>query len=234
MMTGTSGRAARALGNSSRPLIPGMLMSEKMRINEALPTFAMHCSAALADCANSITNRPALKSWRKRCRNSSSTSSSSSTTRISTLTRAPPLCGRPRPRENDSEFRKHPGFRINLDCAGMLLDDDIMAEREPEASSFSRRLCGEERIEHLVLNLGRNAGAVVANPDLDFVAKVPRRREKDGLIRGTRGLLPLHRRVEAIRDQIEEHPGDLLRQQLNRPADGSSDCSIVMLKSCFS
>src|SRR3954447_6532892 len=33
MMTGTSGRAARALGNSSRPLIPGMLMSEKMRIS---------------------------------------------------------------------------------------------------------------------------------------------------------------------------------------------------------
>src|SRR5829696_609437 len=167
---GSSPSSATNFANSSRPLIPGMLMSEKMRINEALPTFAMHCSAALADCANSITNRPALRSWRNRCRNSSSTSSSSSTTRIRTLTRAPPLCGRPRPRENDSEFREHPGFRINFDCAGMLLDDDIMAEREPETGSFSRRLCGEERIEHLVLNLGRNAGAVVANPDLDFVA----------------------------------------------------------------
>jgi hypothetical protein len=33
MMTGTSGRAALAFGNSSRPVIPGMLMSERIRIN---------------------------------------------------------------------------------------------------------------------------------------------------------------------------------------------------------
>ena len=32
MMTGTSGRSALALGKSSRPLIPGMLMSERIRI----------------------------------------------------------------------------------------------------------------------------------------------------------------------------------------------------------
>ena len=48
MMTGTSGRAARAFGNSSRPLIPGMLMSERIKIREALPTLVMRWSAALA------------------------------------------------------------------------------------------------------------------------------------------------------------------------------------------
>ena len=31
MMTGTSGRSALALGSSSRPLIPGMLMSERTK-----------------------------------------------------------------------------------------------------------------------------------------------------------------------------------------------------------
>jgi hypothetical protein len=34
-MTGTSGRSAFAFGKSSRPLIPGMLMSDKIRINDA-------------------------------------------------------------------------------------------------------------------------------------------------------------------------------------------------------
>ena len=33
-MTGTSGRAAFAFGKNSRPLIPGMLMSERIRIND--------------------------------------------------------------------------------------------------------------------------------------------------------------------------------------------------------
>jgi hypothetical protein len=34
-MTGTSGRSAFAFGKSSGPLIPGMLMSDKIRINDA-------------------------------------------------------------------------------------------------------------------------------------------------------------------------------------------------------
>src|SRR5450755_2885018 len=35
-MTGTSGRAAFAFGKNSRPPIPGMLMSERIRITDAL------------------------------------------------------------------------------------------------------------------------------------------------------------------------------------------------------
>ena len=35
MMTGTSGRAAFAFGRSSSPLMPGMLMSDRIRISEA-------------------------------------------------------------------------------------------------------------------------------------------------------------------------------------------------------
>src|SRR6516162_4066977 len=80
MMTGTSGRRALALGKSSRPLIPGMLMSERIKINDAPAASAMRCSAAGADCANSIVNRLALRSRRNSWRNSTSTSGSSSTT----------------------------------------------------------------------------------------------------------------------------------------------------------
>src|SRR5947209_1092369 len=46
MITGTSGRAAFAFGKSSRPLMPGMLMSERIRISEAPAASWMHCSRA--------------------------------------------------------------------------------------------------------------------------------------------------------------------------------------------
>ena len=46
MMIGTSGRSALASGNSSRPLIPGMLMSNRMDASEASPASLMHRSAA--------------------------------------------------------------------------------------------------------------------------------------------------------------------------------------------
>ena len=62
-MTGTSGRSALALGSSSRPLIPGMLMSERIKISDAPAASAMrwsaiwgrlgklHCKAASAEIA---------------------------------------------------------------------------------------------------------------------------------------------------------------------------------------
>ena len=57
MMTGTSGRASRARGSNSRPLMPGMLMSERMRMRLASSTVATTFSASGADCANSIAKR---------------------------------------------------------------------------------------------------------------------------------------------------------------------------------
>jgi hypothetical protein len=56
MMIGTSGRAALALGNSSSPLIPGMLMSERIRMSERSPASVMRWSAAGADWANSMVS----------------------------------------------------------------------------------------------------------------------------------------------------------------------------------
>ena len=45
MMIGTSGRIALALGRSSRPLIPGMLMSDGIRIRDFVPSIrnALNC-----------------------------------------------------------------------------------------------------------------------------------------------------------------------------------------------
>jgi hypothetical protein len=43
----------------------------------------------------------------------------------------------------------------------MLLDDDIVANGEPESGPFSGRLVREEGVEHLALNLRRNTRSVV-------------------------------------------------------------------------
>jgi hypothetical protein len=45
----------------------------------------------------------------------------------------------------------------------MLLDNDVMADREAKAGTLASWLRREERIEQLFPDLGRNAGAVVAN-----------------------------------------------------------------------
>ena len=62
---------------------------------------------------------------------------------------------------------------------GMLLHDDVVTDGQAEASALPGRLGREEGIEHLLLHLGRNAGAVVANPDLDVVAEVLRRSRQE-------------------------------------------------------
>src|SRR6478752_222946 len=71
MITGTSGRAALAFGNNSRPVIPGMLMSERIRINDA-PAASLislralcrlskiHREAAVADVASELLAKQRL------------------------------------------------------------------------------------------------------------------------------------------------------------------------------
>ena len=58
----------------------------------------------------------------------------------------------------------------------MLFHDDVVSDGQAEASALSGRFCREEGIEHLLPCFGWNASAVVANPDLNFVAKILRRR----------------------------------------------------------
>ena len=49
MMTGTSGRSSLTLGSISRPLMPGMLISDRIRISDCSMVPAMRASASGAD-----------------------------------------------------------------------------------------------------------------------------------------------------------------------------------------
>src|SRR5258706_15905205 len=107
------------------------------------------------------------------------------------------------PRQNNREFRELPSLRLDVDRATVLFHDDVMAHRKAKPGPFTRRLRREERIEHLFLHLGRNAGAVVANADLHGVTEISRGCTEDRIKTGTAILrLAFGYRIESIRDQI--------------------------------
>ena len=97
----------------------------------------------------------------------------------------------------------------------MLLDDDVVTDGKAKPGSFSGGLGREERIEHLFLHLGRNAGAVVADPDFHAVTEVLGRGSKGRLVVAAIGFrFALGRRIEAVGDQIEQNPCDVLREDV--------------------
>ena len=70
-------------------------------------------------------------------------------------------------------------------------------------------------IEDLFLHFRRNAGAIVADPDFDAVAEVLGRGSKGWLvIAAIRFRFALGRCIEAIGDQIEQNPRDVLREDI--------------------
>ena len=64
----------------------------------------------------------------------------------------------------------------------MLLDDDVVTNRQAEPGPFASRLGRKERVEHLLLHLGGNAGAVVTYPDFDAVTEALGRGNQRGLV----------------------------------------------------
>src|SRR6516164_9820544 len=98
----------------------------------------------------------------------------------------------------------------------MLLHDDVVGDRQAKASTLARGFCCEEGVEHLFPYFGRNAEAVVANPDLNLVAQVLCRHHKGWLIDFAAGLLfALGRGIKAVRYQVQESPCDLLRVHID-------------------
>src|SRR5262249_17506626 len=94
----------------------------------------------------------------------------------------------------------------------MLFDNDIVTDGEAKAGAFSGGVRREEGIEHLLFHFRWNTGAVVANPDFHAIAKALGRGSEGGhVIAAIRFRLALGRCIEAVRDQIQKHPCDVLR-----------------------
>src|SRR4051794_10722998 len=108
--------------------------------------------------------------------------------------------------KDDPKFGEFAGLSVNLNQSGVLLDNDVEAQRKTETCAFARRFGSEEWVEHLLSDVGRNARAVVANSDFDAVAEVSRRGGKRRLItiEAIFGLA-FHCRIETVRDQVKQH-----------------------------
>src|SRR6516164_5691481 len=212
MITGTSGRLARTSGSISSPLMPGILMSDRIRISEGSPTSTARSIAASAEgripCETvpsadrgGIADGTALphqvRHRRRGYRRSMRASSISFSRQLA--------------RQRNDEFGKNAGLSIDINFAAMLFHHDVVAHRQPKPGALAGGLGGEERIEHLLPHLGRNAGAVVPNPDFDTVAEVFRHRAERRLKAVACGLLALGRGVKSVGNQVEENSGDLLR-----------------------
>ena len=81
----------------------------------------------------------------------------------------------------------------------MLLDDDVVTDGEAKAGAFSCGFRREERIEHLLFDLGRDARAVVADSDFHAIAKALGRGSEGGhVVAPIRFRFALGRCIEAI------------------------------------
>jgi hypothetical protein len=69
---------------------------------------------------------------------------------------------------NLGEFTR---LSVNLDRSGMLLDNDVVTNRETKPGAFTSRLGCEERVEYFLFDVGRDARAVIPYPDFHPIAE---------------------------------------------------------------
>src|SRR6476620_6029663 len=69
-------------------------------------------------------------------------------------------------RQPDRELCGCADLAFHRDRSAMLLRDDVVGDRQAEAGALASWLGGEERLEQLIPDVGRNADAVV--PHMDF------------------------------------------------------------------
>jgi len=146
MMTGTSGRAALAFGNSSRPVIPGMLMSDRIRINDAAAASLISFKRAVCRLGK-IHREATVADVAPECwRNSASTSGSSSTTSNKQAHLSAPCFARGCPaRKDDLEFGEFTGRVSTSIRSGVLLDNNVVAStRRPRPVPSPGRLGRKE------------------------------------------------------------------------------------------
>src|SRR5215472_4993645 len=100
---------------------------------------------------------------------------------------------------------------IDSDRAAMLLGHDVIADREAEASAFTRRLGREERLKELVFDLRWDTDAIVADSDFDHIAEIARRHPQSRLeVRVASLPLAFSGGIEAITEKVQTDTGNIL------------------------
>ena len=102
----------------------------------------------------------------------------------------------------------------------MLFHHDVVAHRQAKSGALARGFGGEEGIEHFLLYFLWDPRPVVPDADFDPVSEIFCGRAQRRLVTLFAGFLALGGCVKAIRNQIEKHPRDLLRVQIDHACIG--------------
>src|SRR3984893_8290021 len=125
-------------------------------------------------------------------------------------------------RQADREFGEIADPAVDLDTAAVLLGDDVVADRKPEAGPLAGRLGRKEGLEQLVFDLGWNAGAIVSDAEFNRVAGISRRYLQCRVeLRVASLLLAFGSGIEAVTEQVETDAGDVLGGKFDRGGRGS-------------
>src|SRR5579872_1223941 len=124
-------------------------------------------------------------------------------------------------RQAHDEFGKLADAAFDIDAAAMAARHDIIADGEAEPGTLAGRLGREERREQLGADPVGNAYAVIAHADLDRLAEVSRR-NLEGRLEFRLGAvaLALVGGIEAVADEVEEDPRQILRRRRNHAHRG--------------
>src|SRR4029077_1445243 len=117
--------------------------------------------------------------------------------------------------QDNPDFGELAEMGINVDCACMLLDNDVMADGEAKTGAFSGWFGREKRVEHLFFHGRRHTGAVIVNSDFHAIAKILGRGRESRLVVATIGLCSAPcRSIEAVCNEIKKSPPDVLRENV--------------------
>src|ERR1700677_1427516 len=106
---------------------------------------------------------------------------------------------------------------IDGNSSTMLSDNDVVAEREAEASALAGWLCGEERFKHVRLDLLGNTYAIVPDTDGDVIWTCLGGDAQGRLeIRIVSLCFPARCRVKAVGNEVEHDARKFLRVKLER------------------
>src|SRR5215470_15196080 len=113
----------------------------------------------------------------------------------------------------DRELGEKSRIAFRADGAAVLLGDDVVGDRQPQAGAFAGRFGRKERLEQLVLDVRRDTGAIVPDPDLHHFAEIGGVHLQDWAERSL--AITLVSRIEAVGEKVEEYAGQLLRCHFN-------------------
>ena len=111
--------------------MPGMLMSDKIKISEGSRISTARCSATGADGANSIVKRPSLDVAAELLTEQGFDVGLVIDDEDVNAQFLPPAftCVRRIPRQRNDEFGEQASFGIDIDCAAVLFHHDVVAHR---------------------------------------------------------------------------------------------------------